>query len=60
MALEVVIKQFEPIKIDVDLSCQESDVLAIVGPSGSGKTTLLRCIAGLHKPKNGVISFAGN
>ena len=59
MALEVVIKQFEPIKIDVDLSCQESDVLAIVGPSGSGKTTLLRCIAGLHKPKNGVISFAG-
>lgn len=59
MALEVVIKQFEPIKIDVDLSCQASDVLAIVGPSGSGKTTLLRCIAGLHKPKNGFISFAG-
>jgi len=59
MALVVAIQQCEPINIDVEFSCKAGDVLAIVGPSGSGKTTLLRCIAGLHNPQNGFISFAG-
>lgn len=33
------------------------NVIALSGPSGSGKTTLLLLIAGLLKPKRGVIAF---
>jgi len=31
----------------------------LFGPSGSGKTTILRCIAGLERPDEGALSFAG-
>src|SRR6476469_4505177 len=34
-----------------------SGVTVLFGPSGAGKTTTLRCIAGLDKPDEGVISF---
>jgi peptide/nickel transport system ATP-binding protein len=33
--------------------------VALVGESGSGKTTIGRCIAGLHVPAAGTISFDG-
>lgn len=33
--------------------------LAVVGESGSGKTTLARCLAGLHAPFAGEISYSG-
>ena len=36
-----------------------NEVLAIIGPNGSGKTTLLLCLALLHKPATGKISFGG-
>jgi molybdate transport system ATP-binding protein len=39
-----------PIPLDVELSCDGGEVLAIFGPSGSGKTTILRTIAGLYRP----------
>ncbi len=29
----------------------------LVGPSGSGKSTILRCIAGLARPKTGLVRF---
>ena len=35
-------------------------VTGIMGPSGCGKTTLLRCLAGLEKPENSHICFAGH
>ncbi|MCS6946860.1 MAG: molybdenum ABC transporter ATP-binding protein [Steroidobacteraceae bacterium] len=34
-------------------------VTVLFGPSGCGKTTVLRCIAGLERPDEGVIEFAG-
>jgi len=34
-------------------------ITAVVGPSGGGKSTLLALIAGLLRPSEGVISFAG-
>ncbi len=34
-------------------------VTAVFGPSGSGKTTLLNLVAGLLRPKNGLISVGG-
>jgi len=41
----------------VSFSVSSGNCVAIVGESGSGKTTTLRCIAGLHKPKSGIIRF---
>lgn len=37
----------------LDLSIEESSILAIVGPSGGGKTTLLRTLAGLETINSG-------
>jgi len=34
-------------------------VLVAFGPSGAGKTTLLRCLAGLERPDEGRIEYAG-
>jgi molybdate transport system ATP-binding protein len=57
--LSVSVRQTEPIPLDVELSCDPGDVLAIFGPSGSGKTTILRTIAGLYRPpKVSVVSGA--
>jgi molybdate transport system ATP-binding protein len=53
--LEATIKQQQPIPLEVQLQCAAGEMLALVGPSGSGKTTVLRCIAGLHKPQQGLI-----
>lgn len=43
----------------VSLEVRKGECLAVVGESGSGKTTLARCIAGLHAPSAGVITFLG-
>lgn len=34
-------------------------VTAVVGPNGAGKSTLLKALAGLHRPRSGVIARAG-
>jgi molybdate transport system ATP-binding protein len=49
--LSVVLRQAEPIPLDVEFTCDPHQVLAIFGPSGSGKTTILRSIAGLYRPQ---------
>ena len=41
----------------IDLTIEESDMIAITGPSGSGKTTLLRIIAGIEKPTSGIYQW---
>jgi peptide/nickel transport system ATP-binding protein len=43
----------------VSLTIRESECVALVGESGSGKTTLARCVAGLHQPMSGAMTFAG-
>jgi peptide/nickel transport system ATP-binding protein len=45
---------------DVSFTIETGSCVALVGESGSGKTTVGRCIAGLHEPSQGVVSFAGN
>lgn len=45
--------------LDVDLALPGRGVTALFGHSGSGKTTLLRCIAGLERPRQGMLSFKG-
>lgn len=42
---------------DLDYDINAGDYLCIVGRNGSGKTTFLRGIAGLLKPKSGVIEL---
>ncbi|MGU3501296.1 ABC transporter ATP-binding protein [Mycobacterium sp. C31M] len=43
----------------VDLQAPAGVVTGVTGPSGSGKTTLLRVLAGLQKPTEGQLSYAG-
>ena len=43
----------------VSFAVEPGHCVALVGESGSGKTTIGRCIAGLHVPASGTISFDG-
>lgn len=45
--------------MDVSLSLDEGDTLAIIGPSGSGKTTLLGLCAGLDDASGGSVELDG-
>jgi len=44
---------------DLDLTIHEGEYLALVGANGAGKSTLARVIAGLLRPKKGVVSCGG-
>jgi iron(III) transport system ATP-binding protein len=44
---------------DVSFDVPEGDLFTLLGPSGCGKTTTLRSIAGLERPKSGVIEVSG-
>ncbi|MEG3143507.1 nitrate/sulfonate/bicarbonate ABC transporter ATP-binding protein [Sphingomonas sp. RT2P30] len=42
---------------DVNLTLVENEIVGLLGRSGSGKSTLLRSIAGLIRPREGVVRF---
>jgi peptide/nickel transport system ATP-binding protein len=44
---------------EVSFAIEPGECVALVGESGSGKSTIARCIAGLHVPSGGEITFAG-
>jgi peptide/nickel transport system ATP-binding protein len=44
---------------DLSFGVERGQCVALVGESGSGKSTVGRCIAGLHVPSAGRISFDG-
>jgi iron complex transport system ATP-binding protein len=35
------------------------EMISLVGPNGGGKTTLLRCLAGLLRPRTGLVAMEG-
>jgi len=43
----------------ISLTVFPGEVYAIIGANGAGKSTLLRTIAGLHRPTDGSITYAG-
>lgn len=48
-----------PALTGIDLTIRRGDFVALVGHNGAGKSTLARVIAGLLKPRKGVVSYAG-
>jgi peptide/nickel transport system ATP-binding protein len=44
---------------DVSFTIEPGECVALVGESGSGKSTIARCVAGLHVPSAGTITFDG-
>ncbi len=47
-----------PALTSLDLTINEGECLALVGDNGAGKSTLARLVAGLLKPRRGVVSWA--
>jgi branched-chain amino acid transport system ATP-binding protein len=43
----------------ISLEVNEGEIATLIGPNGAGKSTLLETIAGLKRPKSGVIRFGG-
>ena len=48
-----------PALVDIDLTINDKEFVAIVGPSGCGKTTSLRLVAGFEYPTSGNVSVGG-
>lgn len=44
---------------DLDLRAYRSEAVAVIGPNGVGKSTLLRTLAGVLRPRRGVVLLNG-
>jgi branched-chain amino acid transport system ATP-binding protein len=44
---------------DVSFAVERGGIMGLIGPNGAGKTTMFNCVAGIYKPTEGRILFAG-
>lgn len=44
---------------DIGAVFQSGEITGLIGPNGAGKTSLFNCLAGLYRPQQGSIRFAG-
>jgi len=44
---------------NINLECENGELLVLLGPSGCGKSTTLRLIAGLETPTSGIVEIGG-
>jgi iron complex transport system ATP-binding protein len=58
-SIEFAYKPDTPVLRGVDFHVDSGELVTLIGPNGSGKSTLLKLLAGLIKPQNGSIEFAG-
>ena len=47
------------LRLDVELTVEQGECLALAGPSGAGKTSLLRVASGLLRPEHGRVEANG-
>ena len=61
LRLRGVTKRFGPVQAltAVDLDIPAGQVTALAGDNGAGKSVLIKCIAGIHAPEDGQISWEG-
>lgn len=60
MSLEASIRlTLGPLDLEMDVTIDEGEVVALLGPNGSGKTTYLRAIAGLVPFNSGYVRLDG-
>jgi len=61
LELRGISKRFDAVQalLDVDLSVEAREVLALVGDNGAGKSTLIKIISGVHPPDEGEIWLDG-
>ena len=45
--------------IDVTISVDAGELVALIGPNGAGKSTLFDCMSGVQTPDRGVVRFDG-
>ncbi len=59
LSIERLAKSYGPRQLFKDLSfgLEKGQKTAIVARNGSGKSTLLKCIAGVEKPDEGIVTF---
>lgn len=44
---------------DISITVDEGEIVTLIGANGAGKSTTLRAIAGILKPRSGIVRFAG-
>ena len=54
-----VVRTVGTFRLDVELTIEDGETVAVLGPNGSGKTTLFRCLAGLLPIDGGRIELDG-
>jgi ABC-type sugar transport system ATPase subunit len=61
LQLRGVSKSFGPVQAltEVDLDLHAGRVTALCGDNGAGKSVLIKCIAGIHSPERGTITWEG-